>query len=209
MSRVKDLTNQRFGRLTVLEFKGVSKSRSALWLCKCDCGNVKIVRSRDLVREHVKSCGCLKTELPSKRFSTHKLSKHRLYKIWDAMKHRCLNPNSSGFYKYGGRGITICDEWKNDFKAFYDWAMNNGYGEGLTIDRIDNNGNYRPNNCRWVDVKIQGRNKRNNRLLTCKGETHCLSEWVELLGFKNHTTILSRLRRGWSIERALTEPIKT
>ena len=118
------------------------------------------------------------------------------------MKQRCYNPNKPQYKDWGGRGITICDEWLNDFMAFYDWAMSNGYQDNLTIDRIDNNKGYEPSNCRWVDHKIQNRNKRNNRNYTINGETHCLTEWCEILGL-NRGTVKNRLRYGWSIEQSL------
>lgn len=123
------------------------------------------------------------------------------------MKQRCYNKNNDAYCRYGGRGIIICKDWLDDFMTFHDWAMSNGYKENLTIDRIDVNGNYEPNNCRWVDMKTQCRNKRNNRYITINNETHCLSEWCEILGLDRHV-IEQRLYYGWSIERALFTPIK-
>lgn len=125
----------------------------------------------------------------------------RLFNIYNNIKYRCYNRNHHKYKIYGARGITMCDEWLHDFMTFYDWAVNNGYNESLTIDRIDVNGNYEPNNCRWVDMKTQQRNRRNNSLVTYRGETKTLSEWCELLGL-NYKTVQSRLRYGWSIVRA-------
>lgn len=118
------------------------------------------------------------------------------------MKDRCYNRRCSNYKNYGGRGIKMCDEWLNDFMSFYNWAMSHGYIEGLTIDRIDVNGNYEPNNCRWVDMKQQQRNRTDNRYFIINGETHCLSEWCEILGLK-YRTVYSRLQRGWMIYDAL------
>lgn len=132
----------------------------------------------------------------------------RLYRIWANMKTRCYNTHSTHYKRYGGRGITVCEEWKNDFKAFYDWSMTNGYAENLTIDRIDNNGNYEPLNCRWVTVKEQSANRCNNRYVAIEGETKALSEWCEIYNI-NYKTVRDRLRRGCSYKKALTMPVQT
>lgn len=131
----------------------------------------------------------------------------RLYRIWLQMKNRCYNENTERYSDYGGRGISVCDEWKNNFQTFYDWSMSNGYDEHLTIDRIDNDGNYSPENCRWSTVQEQVRNTRSNVLLTLNGETHCVAEWSEITGIKE-TTIRSRIRYGWNTERILTNPAR-
>lgn len=133
----------------------------------------------------------------------HGKRKTRLYRIWANMKTRCYNPNYTQYKDYGGRGITVCNEWKNDFQAFYDWSISNGYNDILQIDRIDNNKSYEPSNCRWVDRKTQGRNKRNNRNYTINGETHCLSEWCLSLGLKNSTVRMRLDKYNWTIEKAL------
>ena len=134
---------------------------------------------------------------------THGLSKTRIYRIWKQMRHRCYKTYDSGYAKYGSRGITVCDEWKNDFLAFYEWAMANGYSENLSIDRIDNNGNYCSENCRWVDLDIQANNKRNNHFLTYKGKTQTIAEWSREIGL-DYGTLWKRVKDGWSAERALT-----
>lgn len=123
------------------------------------------------------------------------------------MKSRCYNITSDRYNDYGGRGIIVCDEWKNDFQEFYNWAMDNGYQDELTIDRIDVNGNYGPDNCRWISMKEQSRNKRNNRLYTINGETYCLIDWCERLNL-NYNSMIARLNRGWPIEKALFTPVR-
>lgn len=132
----------------------------------------------------------------------------RLYRIYNAMKTRCYNGNFPAYKWYGGRGITICDEWKNDFKAFYDWALSNGYRDDLTIDRIDVNGNYEPKNCRWVDNYTQSNNRRNNHYINLFNETHTLKEWSDRFKI-SEKTVRDRLRRGWDIDKALITPVDT
>lgn len=152
MSKLLNLSRKRFGRLLVKSENGRDKQGRKLWLCKCDCGNFITVASRHLVNGKTQSCGCLQKELTSQRFKTHGLTKDnkKLNSIWHAMKSRCENPSIKEFNRYGGRGIKVCDEWRNDFKKFYDWAILNGYREGLSIDRINNDGNYEPSNCQWI-----------------------------------------------------------
>lgn len=127
----------------------------------------------------------------------HGLRNTRLYRIWANIKTRCYNLKDPHFERWGKRGISMCDEWKNDFKSFYDWAISNGYSDDLTIDRIDNNGNYEPSNCRWITVAEQNKNKRNVKFITYKGETKTIPEWTKELGLGKET-IRERLKRGWS-----------
>lgn len=201
-----DLTGYRFGRLVVVRRQGLKGGRPA-WLCKCDCGSEAIVRGNDLRRGATHSCGCIHREQLTERNTTHGLCGQRLYNIWGCMVQRCYNERTPCYNLYGGRGIKICDEWRLDFKSFYDWAMANGYKDDLTIDRIDNDKGYFPNNCRWITAKEQGNNRSTNRYLEFNGEKRTLSEWGEILGIDSET-LSSRLRRGWSIEKTLTEEIK-
>lgn len=195
MARFKDISNQKFGRLTVLYKLHNYHKQGAYWLCICDCGNLTEVKGAHLRDDDIKSCGCLR--------GAHHKSNTRLHNIWCSMRQRCYNENSQAYGYYGSRGIVVCDEWKHDFMNFYNWAMDNGYKENLTIDRIDPNGNYEPSNCRWLTNKEQQRNKRNNKNFTYKGDTHCLSKWCEILGL-NYKRVKNRINNcHWSIEQAL------
>lgn len=202
MQRLIDLTGRRFGRLTVVSRAENTKSGAVRWLCKCECGNTTVSMGQNLKKGKAQSCGCLAKEISSINNRTHGLRGTRLYKIWQGMKQRCHCPSSVHYERYGSRGITVCDEWRNDFKSFYDWAMANGYSDDLSIDRIDNDKGYFPENCRWASNKDQQSNLRSNRLLTLNGETHTLSEWASIKGVSK-ATICSRLKRGWSIEKAI------
>ena len=202
MKKVKDISGQKFGRLTAIKFLRIEKHK-AVWLCKCECGNLLEVRGTDLTKGHTKSCGCLRKESCGNNNKTHDKSNTRLYSIWCDIKKRCYNLNCKSYKNYGGRGIKVCDVWCNDFMNFYNWAMSHNYNDTLTIDRIDVNGNYEPNNCRWSTAKQQARNKRNNRYITINGETHCLSEWCEFYNIPV-TRVECRLNKlGWSITEAL------
>ncbi len=192
MGVYKDITGNRFGRLTALsrsEKKG--KNGCAYWECACDCGNTKTISMSALNRGYTQSCGCLKRELLQN--SRHK--NKRLYQVWQDLKQRCYNPNNKYYYRYGGRGITVCEEWQTDYEPFYTWAIKNGYKRGLQIDRIDRDGNYEPSNCRWVSAKVNTDNRDATIMLTHKGKTRPLSEWSRITGTPL-TTIRDRYRRG-------------
>ena len=164
MSAVKDVTGQRFGRLSVIQRSGSTRSGIATWRCLCDCGRECVVEGAKLRKGNTKSCGCLHDEVAKERMTVHGKSGTRLYAIWKAMHHRCFNPTDKNYSRYGGRGILVCDEWLHNFQAFYCWAMANGYDAcaplgKCTIDRIDNDKGYSPDNCRWVDMKVQRHNR--------------------------------------------------
>lgn len=204
MQQKYDLTGQTFGRLKVIQFAGKSTDRQYLWECECSCENHThlIVKAGNLRSGNTKSCGCLHSEITSKVHTTHGHRHDKIYGVWKTMKSRCYNPNVECYNRYGGRRITICDEWLNSFEAFYKWSVKNGYQEGLTIDRINNDGNYEPNNCRWTDRIVQANNRRTNRKLEYKEITQNLSEWNE----STNLPVDLRLRRGWDLDRAMNEP---
>ncbi len=197
-----DLTGKRFFRWTVIKRVQNDKNNNPQYLCKCDCGNEKIIRGYALKRGASKSCGCLIKDIARTQHTTHGKTNTRLFSIWHGIKKRCFNNNNKDYKNYGGRGITICDEWKNDFKTFYEWAMANGYADNLSIDRIDNNGNYEPSNCRWVTLKEQANNRNNTKKITYKNETKSITEWAKILGIKK-TTLFYRLKKGLPFEKAI------
>lgn len=205
---MRDLTGQKFGRLTVIQRGKIVKPGVVTWLCKCDCGKHKEIKGYSLRAGLTQSCGCYRSERATEVNSTHGLSKTRLYGIWASMIARCYKPYIDGYENYGGRGITVCDEWLNNPEAFIEWALSHGYRDNLSIDRIDCNGNYEPDNCRWADWYEQGANKRNNRHITYNGETHIISEWARKTGIKASTINCRITVLGWSVEDALTKPVK-
>lgn len=170
-----NISGNKFGKLTAKKPVGKNKKGQIIWLCKCDCGKMCEIPSSSLVSGNSKSCGC-------SRRKNGEIHNHRLYNIWRGMKNRCYNSSHMAYENYGGRGIEICEEWKNDFQTFYKWAVENGYSDNLTIDRINNDGNYEPNNCRWITQKEQCNNTRRNIYVTCDGKTNTISEWIRVIG---------------------------
>ncbi|GHV74233.1 hypothetical protein AGMMS49940_15350 [Spirochaetia bacterium] len=202
-----DLIGQRFGRLTVMGLDHADKKR--YWKCLCDCGKEAVVQGDKLKMGRTKSCGCYRAEFGSKigSIKTHGLTNTVLFSRWHGMLDRCYREKAQNYYNYGGRGITVCNEWRNNFQAFYDWAMENGFDESLTIDRIDENGNYEPGNCRWATSGQQSINKRNTIILEYKGEEKTLVEWAEQLKL-SRAILYKRIKRyKWDIEKAFTTPI--
>lgn len=204
----KDLTGRRFGRLTVESFAYMGKY--PYWHCKCDCGNEKDIIGQSLTSGNTQSCGCLaKERLAENRRAVRKYqgkydsSGHsRIYRIWRLMKARCANPKLEDYPRYGGRGIKVCDEWV-DFQAFHDWAVSNGYSDDLSIDRIDPDKNYCPENCRWVDSETQNNNRGDNVFLEYKGERMTIAQWSRKIDV-SQMILYGRRRRGWSDEEIIT-----
>ena len=222
MALTKIKIGDHFGRLMVIGFAGHSRTKSGksklLVKCKCSCGNVIITPSNNLITGDTKSCGCYSKDIARESHLGKSYNyKHggtmynsRLYKVFSAMHQRCENPNCDHYDRYGGRGIYICKEWsgENGFFNFREWAMNNGYNPDApkgecTINRIDNDGPYSPDNCEWVNMKTQMNNTSINRYITYNGETHTVSDWANILGIK-FSTLENRLCNGWSIEKALS-----
>lgn len=197
MTRFKDMTNLRFGRLTVLECVGRDNNGNALWRCKCDCGKENIVDGCRLRKGNTKSCGCYNIYRTKICNSTHKKSKTRLYAIWGGIKTRCSNPKCEAFKEYGGRGIKFCKDWVF-YENFEKWALNNGYSNNLTIDRIDNNGNYEPDNCRWVTMKKQSNNRRSNRYVEYNGKIFTIAEICDILNLP-YNYVIYRINKNLSI----------
>jgi len=211
MSKKIDLKDQRFGRLVVSHDTGERKHRQVVWHCRCDCGNEVNVVGYDLTSGRTTSCGCYQRERSVEANTVHGMNRqgetHPVYVVWKSMLQRCENPNNPEYKNYGGRGITVCDEW-HDAQVFINWALASGWQKGLQIDRIDNNGSYEPSNCRWVTRKENSRNKRNNRLITFDDKTQTMAEWAEEAGI-SYLVLCSRINQyHWPIERALTEPVR-
>ena len=214
MKNFEDLSGKKFGKLTVIkldhrEIRNDGKRNRYFnhWLCQCECGNECIIIGNYLKKGSTISCGCYRKELSKNKLYKHGLSNTRLHKIWSGIKQRCYAKYSKDYKNYGQRNIIMCDEWKNDFKKFYDWAIDNGYKDNLTIDRIDNDGNYEPNNCRWATLEEQANNMRNNHLLTFNNKTQTMSQWAKEYNMSKYL-LQHRIASNWSVERALTTPIQ-
>lgn len=205
-----DLTGHRYGRLTVIEYAGRAKNgKMCLWRCVCDCGKEIVTQGNSLRSGNTKSCGCYCKEVISRHWGIkYEESGKRICSIHGTMMKRCYNKNSISYPNYGGRGITVCEEWsgKGGIRKFYDWAMANGYSDDLTLDRIDNDGNYCPENCKWSTRTEQSRNRRSAVLITYNGETHNIKDWSDITGIK-YSTLRQRVVADWDIDKMLTVPV--
>lgn len=208
MYKINIFEGEQYGYLTVIARAENAKNGHSRWVCKCRCGKETVVLSTHLKSGRIKSCGCWWQERKHEYRKIHGFTKkERLYNIWQAMKNRCYTKSHWQYQNYGGRGIIVCEEWKSNYLSFRNWALENGYADNLTIDRIDVNGNYEPNNCRWVSMYEQTRNQRTNRFLTYKGKTQIMKDWAKEMDL-SYTVLGWRIRNGWSVEKALTTPIK-
>lgn len=206
--KLKDLTGQRIGRLTVIRRCDKPGDKRVKWLCRCDCGNYKEISRNNLSGNHTLSCGCIQKEKASswcKSMKTHGDSDKRLYTIWVDMKQRVENPNDRNYHNYGERGIEICEEWEK-YENFKEWSLSNGYSDNLSIDRKDVDKGYFPDNCRWVDQITQANNKRNNVFVEYKGKRQTVKEWSRELNI-NYETLISRLKK-WSVEESFERPVR-
>ena len=199
MGKIINMVGQKYEKLTVLSQVGVNKSGEKMYECLCECGNKKIIRGNSMRRGLTTSCGCYRSKYISSKNKVHENCGTPTYKSWTAMKSRCLNPNTTAYQNYGGRGIKICDEWMNFENFLKDMGEK---PKGKTLDRIDFNGNYEPSNCRWASIQEQNRNTRQNVMITYNGETLCMKEWAERLSIP-YPKLQHRIRSGWDIKRAL------
>ena len=207
MNQNDPMIGKKFHRLTVLEFAGLSKNKSRLYKCQCDCGRIVIKRGCQIRKGQIKSCGCYRREDSAKKGRATATHHHCVngkwtptYRSWSAMRDRCTRKTHPHYARYGGCGITICERWQKFENFLADMGIR---PEGKTLDRIDGSEGYSPENCRWATPKEQQRNMRSNRLLALHGQTKCISEWSEITGLR-YSTIRERLNRGWTIERALS-----
>lgn len=201
-----DISNRTFGRYQVIAKTERRSTRGHFfWLCRCSCGEEREVRGDALRSGDSQSCGCLNLE-QKQAAGRHRMSRTTEYKTWQGMKSRCFLESDPNYHRYGGRGIMVCDAWRESFDQFFA-DMGPKPTRRHSIDRIDNNGPYTPNNCRWALPKKQARNKRSNHVLSHQGQTKTLIEWAELLGMRERALSM-RLLKGWTVERALTTPIQ-
>lgn len=212
MAKFIDLTDKVFGRLTVIERGENDSHGTARWICRCECGNIKLIRGDKLRTGEIVSCGCYQSELRTSKERAksiseskirHGMSNTKLYYVYNNMMRRCYDINNEKYNNYGGRGIQVCDDWKNCIDKFFIWAKSSGYKEGLTIDRINVNGDYCPSNCRWADLKTQANNRTTNVYITYKGETKTMAEWSDVLGISAQT-LWGRKQRGWDDDKIIS-----
>lgn len=213
---LKNLVGERFGRLTVIErvqnHIKPNGQPTTMWKCKCDCGNTTIVSTGNLKSGNTKSCGCLSIDLITDlghKSAKHGLTHTHIYRVWKLMRERCYNKKKDNYKRYGGRGISVCDEWigENGFINFYNWAINNGYDESLQIDRINNDGNYCPENCRWVTNKINMRNRRVNHFIDTPFGNITIAEFAERIN-GDYDLIYSQISSGRHDIKWITEHYK-
>ena len=197
---------KKYNRLIVLRLAGKNKYGHQLFECKCDCGNIAVIEGTAVKNGRTCSCGCLQKESAKKRRTTHGMTKTKLFNVWNTMKQRCSNPNSKNYKRYGARGIFVCEEWKNDFASFMKWSLSHGYKDGLSIDRIDGEKGYSPDNCRWVDVYVQSNNRSNNRLMTINGITKNCKQWADHFGFEYKYFHEKCKKNDWNLEKVLEIP---
>jgi hypothetical protein len=202
----RQLGGQRFGRLTLVKELGPNAHGSIVWRCHCDCGNDTMVTASNLRSGNTISRGCFHKERQHEAPLRHGMKGTRVYNAWINMRQRCTNPARKEWENYGGRGISVCDDWMVSFDAFLQ-DMGEPQ-EGMTLDRFDVNGDYEPGNCRWASYQAQGRNTRDNRMVTYQSRTQSLADWADELGIA-YWTLHVRFRRGWSTERALSTPTRT
>lgn len=212
MGKCVDLVGKKFGRLLVIEKTDKRDiTGGVVWKCKCDCGNITFTTSHSLTTSHCRSCGCYKIDFNREQgktnFTKHGMKHTRLYNTWCNIKQRCYGIDCKNYKNYGARGIKVCDEWLNDFMCFYNWAMDNGYNNELTIDRVDVNGNYEPSNCRWATMTEQANNKTTNHYVLYKGAKMTVKQLSDKYGIA-YRTLLCRINRGWDVEKAVNTPIK-
>jgi hypothetical protein len=202
MGKFVDLTGRRYGALLVLhrteDVIAKNGKHATMWLCRCDCGKEIKIKPYSLTSGHSKSCGC--------KIIKHGFShKEALYETWRNMKRRCLDPKNKRYAHYGEKGVFVCEEWEKDYSKFREWAYANGYSKELTIDRINNNGNYEPANCRWATPKQQENNMSRNRMLEYEGAVFTMSEWADMLRLP-YGTINHRVQRGWTMDEIVNTP---
>ena len=212
MTKRIEMEGRKFGELTVVRVAGKAKNNVLLYECLCSCGKVAVVRASNLRSGNTKSCGHLFKEKVRTMHVTHGGSKERLHGVWNSIKGRCYNPNCEAYKNYGGRGIKMCEEWKSNYESFKKFAIEKGYNENskrgeYTIERIDVNGNYEPDNCILIPIEKQFCNKTNNHVLTFKNETKTVSEFARDYNIQKDT-LLERLKAGWSVEDALLTPVR-
>ena len=197
-----DLSGMKFGKLTAISIDHKKGSRN-YWNCVCDCGGKRVVSNDHLRNGDITDCGCYRKHQP--HWKKHGMYDSRLYRIWSLMKERCYNPKRKEYPRYGGRNIRVCSEWLNSTN-FIEWALSNGYSDELTLDCIDNDGDYCPENCRWVSREIQQNNRCANRYITYNGETKTITQWAKEYGL-TYYQLQKRIKSGWVFEKAISEPI--